>query len=75
MISSCPRKRSKRILRCANQNLADKKNRLEAHNLQIEKVRTEMRKTYQIYQQSKLLPKVSENAASRRQPSAKLDVR
>jgi len=31
-------------LESANQNLADKKNRLEAHTRQIEKVHTEMRK-------------------------------
>jgi site-specific DNA recombinase len=37
-------------LESANQNLADKKNRLEAHNRQLEKVRTEMKKTYQLYQ-------------------------
>jgi site-specific DNA recombinase len=40
----------------ANQNLADKKNRLEAHNHQIEKVHTEMRKTYQLYQADQITP-------------------
>jgi site-specific DNA recombinase len=43
-------------LESANQNLADKKNRLEAHNRQIEKVRTEMRKTYQLYQEDQITP-------------------
>lgn len=36
-------------LESANQNLADKKNRLEAHNRQLEKIRAEMRKTHQLY--------------------------
>ena len=40
----------------ANQNLADKKNRLEAHTRQIEKVHTEMRKTYQLYQADQITP-------------------
>jgi site-specific DNA recombinase len=40
----------------ANQNLADKKVRLEAHTRQIEKVRTEMRKTYQLYQEDQITP-------------------
>jgi len=43
-------------LASANQNLADKKNRLEAHNRQIEKVRTEMHKTYQLYQADQITP-------------------
>ncbi len=43
-------------LESANQNLADKKNRLEAHNRQIEKVRTEMRKTYELYQADQITP-------------------
>jgi site-specific DNA recombinase len=43
-------------LASANQNLADKKNRLESHNRQIEKVRTEMRKTYQLYQEDQITP-------------------
>ena len=43
-------------LASANQNLADKKNRLESHNRQIEKVRTEMRKTYQLYQKDQITP-------------------
>ncbi len=37
-------------LESANQNLVDKKHRLEAHNRQLEKVRTEMKKTYQLFQ-------------------------
>jgi site-specific DNA recombinase len=40
----------------ANQNLADKKNRLEAHTRQIEKVHAEMRKTYQLYQADQITP-------------------
>jgi len=43
-------------LASANQNLADKQNRLESHNRQIEKVRTEMRKTYQLYQEDQITP-------------------
>ena len=43
-------------LASANQNLADKKNRLESHNRQIEKVRAEMRKTYQLYQEDQITP-------------------
>ena len=43
-------------LESANQNLADKKNRLESHNQHIEKVRTEMRKTYQLYQADQITP-------------------
>jgi site-specific DNA recombinase len=43
-------------LESANQNLADKKNRLEAHTRQIEKVHTEMRKTYQLYQADQITP-------------------
>ena len=43
-------------LESANQNLADKKNRLEAHTHQIEKVHTEMRKTYQLYQADQITP-------------------
>ena len=43
-------------LESANQNLADKKNRLEAHNRQIEKVHAEMRKTYQLYQADHITP-------------------
>jgi site-specific DNA recombinase len=43
-------------LNSANQNLTDRKNRLEAHNRQLEKVRTEMRKTYQIYQADQITP-------------------
>src|SRR5258708_30680945 len=37
-------------LASANGHLADKKNRLAAHTQRIEKVRTEMRKVYQLYQ-------------------------
>jgi site-specific DNA recombinase len=40
----------------ANQNLTDKKNRLEAHNKQIEKVHAEMRKTYELYQKDQITP-------------------
>lgn len=40
----------------ANQNLADKKNRLLAHTRQIEKVHAEMRKTYQLYQADQITP-------------------
>ena len=40
----------------ANQNLIDKKNLLEAHTRQIEKVHTEMRKTYQLYQADQITP-------------------
>ena len=40
----------------ANQNLTDKKHRLEAHNRLIEKVHTEMRKTYQLYQADQITP-------------------
>ena len=40
----------------ANQNLTDKKNRLEAHNRQIEKVHAEMRKTYELYQKDQITP-------------------
>jgi hypothetical protein len=43
-------------LESANQNLADKKNRLLAHIQQIEKVHTEMRKTYQLYQADQITP-------------------
>jgi uncharacterized protein (DUF3084 family) len=43
-------------LESANRNLADKKNRLESHNQQIEKIRTEMRKTYQLYQADQITP-------------------
>ena len=43
-------------LQSANQNLADMKNRLEAHGRQIEKVQGEMRKTYQLYQQDQITP-------------------
>ncbi len=43
-------------LESANQNLADKKNRLEAHNRQMEKVHTEMRKTYHLYQTDQITP-------------------
>jgi site-specific DNA recombinase len=43
-------------LESANQNLTDKKNRLDAHNRQIEKVRTEMRKTYELYQKDQITP-------------------
>src|ERR1019366_10346180 len=51
-----PKKNMKAHLASANQNLADKKNRLESHNRQIEKVRTEMRKTYQLYQEDQITP-------------------
>jgi len=40
----------------ANQNLADKKIRFEAHNRQIEKIRAEMRKTYELYQKDQITP-------------------
>jgi site-specific DNA recombinase len=43
-------------LASANQNLADKKRRVEAHIRQIEKVRAEMRKTYQLYQADQITP-------------------
>lgn len=43
-------------LESANQNLADKKNRLEAHTRQLEKVRTDMRKTYQLYIDDQITP-------------------
>jgi len=37
-------------LRSADQNLVEKRDRLAAHSQQIEKVRAEMRKTYDLYQ-------------------------
>lgn len=40
----------------ANQNLADKKTRLASHTHQLEKVRGEMRKVYQLYQSDKISP-------------------
>src|ERR1039457_3270772 len=40
----------------ANQNVTDKKNRLLAHDRQIEKVRAEMRKTYELYQKDQITP-------------------
>jgi site-specific DNA recombinase len=43
-------------LESANGNLLDKQRRLEAHNRQIEKVRAEMRKTYQLYQADQITP-------------------
>lgn len=48
--------RIKEHLQNANQNLVDKKNRLDAHNRQIEKVQVEMRKTYQLYQLDQITP-------------------
>jgi len=43
-------------LQKANQNLCDKKNELAAHMRQIEKVQSEMRKTYQLYQADQITP-------------------
>ncbi|HXT39008.1 MAG TPA: recombinase family protein [Candidatus Angelobacter sp.] len=43
-------------LSLANGHLADKKQRLAAHTHQIEKVRTEMRKVYQLYQTDQVSP-------------------
>jgi site-specific DNA recombinase len=43
-------------LASANENLAEKKRRVEAHNRQIEKVHAEMRKTYQLYQADQITP-------------------
>jgi len=43
-------------LETANQNLTDKKERLAAHTRQIEKIRAEMRKTYQLYQTDHITP-------------------
>ena len=40
----------------ANQHLAERKRHLEAHNGQLEKVRAEMRKTYQLYQADQITP-------------------
>jgi len=40
----------------ANEHLAEKKQRLTAHNRQIEKVRAEMRKVYQLYQTDQVSP-------------------
>jgi site-specific DNA recombinase len=40
----------------ANQHLSDKKGRLAAHTRQLEKVRSEMRKVYQLYQSDQLSP-------------------
>jgi site-specific DNA recombinase len=43
-------------LASANEFLAEKKARLTAHTQQLEKVRAEMRKTYQIYQADQISP-------------------
>jgi site-specific DNA recombinase len=43
-------------LKSADGNLSDKRQRLEAHNRQLEKVRTEMRKTYDLYQKDQITP-------------------
>lgn len=40
----------------ANENLAEKKERLVAHSKQIEKVRAEMRKVYSLYQSDQISP-------------------
>jgi hypothetical protein len=40
----------------ANQFLAEKKQRLATHSKQIDKVRAEMRKTYQLYQSDQISP-------------------
>jgi len=40
----------------ANDHLADKKQRLSAHTQQIDKVRVEMRKVYQLYQSDQITP-------------------
>lgn len=40
----------------ANQHLVDKKARLAAHEKNLEKVRAEMRKTYQLYQADQITP-------------------
>jgi site-specific DNA recombinase len=40
----------------ANEHLADRKTRLEAHSKQLEKVRAEMRKVYQLYQSDQITP-------------------
>lgn len=46
----------KEHLEKANHNLGDKKRQLEAHVAQIEKVQSEMRKTYQLYQLDQITP-------------------
>ena len=43
-------------LASANEHLADMKSRLAAHTKQLEKVRAEMRKTYQLYQTDQISP-------------------
>ena len=43
-------------LRSANEHLADLKARLTAHTKNLEKVRTEMRKVYQLYQSDQVSP-------------------
>jgi len=43
-------------LATANEHLADKKNRLAAHTQRMEKVRTEMRKVYELYQANQISP-------------------
>lgn len=43
-------------LASANGQLADKKQRLNAHSQQIEKIRTEMRKVYQLFQSDQVSP-------------------
>ena len=48
--------RIKRHLASANQHLMDKKHQVEAHSRQLEKVRTEMRKTFQLYQADHITP-------------------
>ena len=40
----------------ANEYLADKKQRLAAHSQQLDKVRAEMRKTYELYQTDQITP-------------------
>lgn len=44
------KERIREHLKSADQNLQDKKGRVEAHSRQLERVRSEMRKVYQLYQ-------------------------
>lgn len=50
------RERLDKHLASANSNMEDKRRHLEAHSRQLEKVRAEMRKTYQLYQADQITP-------------------
>jgi site-specific DNA recombinase len=48
--------RIQKHLASANQHLVDKKHQVDSHTRQLEKVRAEMRKTYQLYQADQITP-------------------